>query len=89
MVVVMCACSHVGPVNKGREFFCSMRVKYGLKPKVEHYGCLVDLLGRAGRISEAMEVLHTMPMKPNAVNRLYGGHYLARQESMEISILPG
>ncbi|MFS7932957.1 putative tetratricopeptide-like helical domain superfamily [Helianthus anomalus] len=67
MVVVMCACSHVGVVDNGRELFYSMRVKYGLESKVEHYGCLVDLLGRAGRISEAMEVLHTMPMKPNTV----------------------
>ncbi|KAK1408843.1 hypothetical protein QVD17_40935 [Tagetes erecta] len=67
MVVVISACSHVGMVDKGREFFYSMRERYGIKPKVEHYGCLVDLLGRAGRLSEAMEVLHTMPMKPNAV----------------------
>ncbi|XP_076951967.1 pentatricopeptide repeat-containing protein At5g43790 [Bidens hawaiensis] len=67
MVVIMCACSHVGLVDKGREFFYSMKVKYGIEPKVEHYGCLVDLLGRAGRANEAMEVVHTMPMKPNTV----------------------
>ncbi|KAI3787390.1 hypothetical protein L1987_41832 [Smallanthus sonchifolius] len=67
MVVIISACSHVGLVDKGCEFFHSMREKYGLEPKVEHYGCLVDLLGRAGRINEAMEVLNTMPMKPNAV----------------------
>ncbi|KAL8254059.1 hypothetical protein R6Q59_032280 [Mikania micrantha] len=67
IVVIMTACSHVGLVDKGREFFYSMKEKYGLKPKVEHYGCLVDLLGRAGRLNEAMEVLHTMPMKPNTV----------------------
>ncbi|KAK9076413.1 hypothetical protein SSX86_004747 [Deinandra increscens subsp. villosa] len=66
MVVIMSACSHAGLVDKGREFFCSMREKYGLGPKVEHYGCLVDLLGRAGRLNEAMEVLHTMPIQPNA-----------------------
>ncbi|KAI3693943.1 hypothetical protein L1987_76899 [Smallanthus sonchifolius] len=67
MVVIISACSHVGLVDKGCEYFNSMREKYGLEPKVEHYGCLVDLLGRAGRLSEAMEVLNTMPVKPNAV----------------------
>ncbi|PWA91557.1 pentatricopeptide repeat-containing protein [Artemisia annua] len=67
MVVVISACSHVGLVDEGCEFFYSMRERYGLDPKVEHYGCLVDLLGRAGRVNEAMEILQTMPMKPNAV----------------------
>ncbi|PWA27043.1 pentatricopeptide repeat-containing protein [Artemisia annua] len=67
MVVVISACSHVGLVDEGCEIFYSMRERYGLNPKVEHYGCLVDLLGRAGRVNEAMEILQTMPMKPNAV----------------------
>ncbi|KAJ0565581.1 putative tetratricopeptide-like helical domain superfamily, DYW domain-containing protein [Helianthus annuus] len=97
MVVVMCACSHVGPVNKGHEFFCSMRVKYGLEPKVEHYGCLVDLLGRAERISEAMEVLHTMPTKPNSViwrsllgaTRIHGNLDIAEQIKHTCDKVPG
>ncbi|GJT33702.1 pentatricopeptide repeat-containing protein [Tanacetum coccineum] len=67
MVVVISACSHAGLVDEGCEFFYDMRERYGLDPKVEHYGCLVDLLGRAGRVNEAREILQTMPMKPNAV----------------------
>nr|XP_043618982.1 pentatricopeptide repeat-containing protein At5g43790 [Erigeron canadensis] len=67
MVLIISACSHVGLVDEGREFFYTMREKYGVEPKLEHYGCLVDLLGRAGRLNEAMEILHTMPMKPNAI----------------------
>ncbi|CAK9165045.1 unnamed protein product, partial [Ilex paraguariensis] len=67
MVVTMCACSHVGLVDQGCKYFDSMKVEYGLEPKLEHYGCLVDLLGRAGRVKEAEETVRTMPMKPNAI----------------------
>nr|AYM00463.1 pentatricopeptide repeat protein [Salvia miltiorrhiza] len=67
MLAVMCACSHVGLVDEGRRYFELMTSFYGLEPKIEHYGCLVDLLGRAGLVKEAEERILTMPMKPNAV----------------------
>ncbi|KAL4562711.1 hypothetical protein LXL04_026741 [Taraxacum kok-saghyz] len=67
MVLIISACSHVGLVDEGCKFFNSMKERYGLEPKVEHYGCLVDLLGRAGRVNEAMEKIRIMPMEPNAV----------------------
>lgn len=66
-VVTMCACSHVGLVVEGCEIFESMKEVYGIEPKLEHYGCLVDLLGRAGRLKEAEERVRTMPMHPNAI----------------------
>ncbi|KAJ0984045.1 hypothetical protein J5N97_002401 [Dioscorea zingiberensis] len=66
LVVVMCACAHAGLVDDGCRIFYCMEVDFGIKPKMEHYGCLVDLLGRAGRLEDAEEVLHSMPMKPNA-----------------------
>jgi pentatricopeptide repeat protein len=66
-VVTMCACSHVGLVEEGCKVFESMEEVYGIEPKLEHYGCLVDLLGRAGRLKEAEERVRTMPMKPNAI----------------------
>ncbi|XP_012574292.3 pentatricopeptide repeat-containing protein At5g43790 [Cicer arietinum] len=66
-VVTMFACSHVGLVEKGLEIFKSMKEVPGMEPKLEHYGCLIDLLGRAGRLKEAEEWLQDMPMKPNAV----------------------
>lgn len=67
MLAVMCACSHVGLVTEGHKYFESMARSYGLEPKIEHYCCLVDLLGRAGLVKEAKERILTMPMKPNAV----------------------
>lgn len=66
-VVTMFACSHVGLVEEGLEIFESMKEVHGIEPKVEHYGCLIDLLGRAGRLNEAEEWLQNMPMKPNAI----------------------
>ncbi|KAF5199189.1 Pentatricopeptide repeat-containing protein [Thalictrum thalictroides] len=67
ILVVMCACAHVGLIDDGRKIFNSMKDEYRIEPKLEHYGCLVDLLGRAGELKEAEETLRTMPMKPNAV----------------------
>ncbi|WOH05525.1 hypothetical protein DCAR_0624942 [Daucus carota subsp. sativus] len=64
---VLCACTHTGLVDEGRRFFSNMRAKYGIEPNVAHYGCMVDLLGRAGHIREAYEVSKNMPMKSNSV----------------------
>ncbi|KAG0448798.1 hypothetical protein HPP92_027659 [Vanilla planifolia] len=63
-LAVLSACTHGGFVDKGLEIFQKMG-KFSLKAGVEHYGCLVDLLGRAGRVAEAYDVVRTMPMKPN------------------------
>ncbi|KAG7532865.1 Pentatricopeptide repeat [Arabidopsis thaliana x Arabidopsis arenosa] len=65
-VVTISACSHSGLVDEGLQIFHSMKSVYGIEPKVEHYGCLVDLLGRSGRLEEAEECIKKMPMKPNA-----------------------
>ncbi|VFR01871.1 unnamed protein product [Cuscuta campestris] len=54
---VLTACSHGGLVEEGRGYFDTMVRKYGVEPKVEHYGCLVDLLGRAGLLNEAEEMM--------------------------------
>ncbi|KAA8548693.1 hypothetical protein F0562_000377 [Nyssa sinensis] len=67
MVVTMFACSHVGLVDEGCKLFESMKDVYEIEPKLEHYGCLVDILGRAGQLKEAKERVQTMPLKPNAV----------------------
>lgn len=67
ILAVMCACSHVGLVDEGRKYFESITSIYGLEPKLEHYCCLVDLLGRGGLVKEAEEMVFTMPMKPNAI----------------------
>lgn len=61
------ACIHGGMVEKGRQIFNSMTDDFLITPKLEHYGCMVDLLGRAGKLSEALQVIQSMPMKPDSV----------------------
>ncbi|VAH73225.1 hypothetical protein VPH35_050233 [Triticum aestivum] len=63
----LCACTHTGLVDKGRQLFNSMVNNYGIKPKIEHYGCMVDLLARNGLLSEARDMVEKMPMKPDAL----------------------
>ncbi|KAK7255214.1 hypothetical protein RIF29_28619 [Crotalaria pallida] len=64
---VLCACTHTGMVEKGRKYFASMTKEHGIKPNATHYGCMVDLLGRAGNLKEALEVILNMPVKPNSI----------------------
>ncbi|KAH6791582.1 Pentatricopeptide repeat superfamily protein [Perilla frutescens var. hirtella] len=66
-VGVILACTHGGMVEKGRELFNSMEQRFSIVPKLEHYGCIVDLLGRAGLVQEAYELIMAMPMKPDSV----------------------
>uniref|UniRef100_K4AL70 Uncharacterized protein n=1 Tax=Setaria italica TaxID=4555 RepID=K4AL70_SETIT len=58
---ILSACSHVGLVEKGRKIFKSIYHGYGIEPSIEHYSCLVDLLGRAGYVREAKELVDSMP----------------------------
>ncbi|OVA16263.1 Pentatricopeptide repeat [Macleaya cordata] len=64
---VLNGCSHSGLVEKGCSIFNEMEQIWGVSPKVEHYGCIVDLLGRAGHLEQAFEVVKTMPMEPDIV----------------------
>ncbi|XP_057454159.1 putative pentatricopeptide repeat-containing protein At3g15930 [Lotus japonicus] len=64
---VLSACTHAGMVEKGRKFFASMTIQHGIKPNVTHYGCMVDLLSRAGHLKEALDVILNMPVKPNSI----------------------
>ncbi|KAL6494335.1 Pentatricopeptide repeat-containing protein [Orobanche gracilis] len=67
MIGVLSACSHAGLVDEGRKYFESMRKEYGLEPLKDHYTCMVDLLGRSGRLIEAKDLIVTMPMPPDSV----------------------
>ncbi|KAF5482110.1 hypothetical protein F2P56_002702 [Juglans regia] len=72
-VGVLSACSHGGLVEEGRHFFISMTKVYKIEPKLEHYGCLIDLLGRAGKLDEAEELIEKTPKENNEiVIPLYG-----------------
>ncbi|MED6183035.1 hypothetical protein PIB30_034257 [Stylosanthes scabra] len=65
-LAVLSACSHGGLVIEGMEIFKSMIRKYGISPQVEHYGSLVDLLGRAGMLHEAHKLIKSLPVKGDA-----------------------
>ncbi|KAL6912055.1 hypothetical protein ACP4OV_000860 [Aristida adscensionis] len=64
---VLTACSHAGLTEQGLRYYELMTAEHGVAARMEHYGCVVDLLGRAGRLDEAMRVVETMPMRPNEV----------------------
>ncbi|CAK9174231.1 unnamed protein product [Ilex paraguariensis] len=61
------ACSHSGLVEEGQQHFYSMTKDFGIVPKIEHYGCMVDLLSRAGLVKEALEFVQKMPIQPNPI----------------------
>lgn len=64
---VLSACSHGGLVDEGRRFFNTMTEVYQIQPKLEHYGCLIDLLGRAGLLDEAEELIRKIPNENNEI----------------------
>lgn len=66
-VGVLSACSHNGLVEEGYSHFNSMAKDCGIQPNNRHYACMVDLLGRAGRLEEAAKFITNMPIKPDAL----------------------
>ncbi|XP_057824977.2 pentatricopeptide repeat-containing protein At3g02330, mitochondrial [Cryptomeria japonica] len=65
-VCVLSACRHAGLVKDARHIFDSMICDYGIIPRLEHYACMVDLLGRVGQLHQAMDFIKQMPIEPNA-----------------------
>eukprot|EP01018_Ginkgo_biloba_P019893 Gb_33697 [translate_table: standard] len=65
-VCILSACSHAGLVDEGWRYFDCMTRDYCITPRVEHYACMVDLLGRAGHLDEAQEFIQKMPLEPGA-----------------------
>ncbi|PIA39460.1 hypothetical protein AQUCO_02600128v1 [Aquilegia coerulea] len=66
-VALLSACSHAGLIDEGSKWFDVMSRVYFLEHKIEHYGCMVDLLGRAGRVEEAEGFVKRMQIEPDAV----------------------
>ncbi|KAK8551165.1 hypothetical protein V6N13_119652 [Hibiscus sabdariffa] len=64
---VLCACTHMGLVEDGLAYFQSMVDDYSIEPQIEHYGCMVDLLARAGHLPQALYFVRKMPMEADAV----------------------
>ncbi|CAN4087868.1 unnamed protein product [Withania somnifera] len=63
-ICVLYACSQGGLIDEGWKYFTSMNDDYGILPREDHYACMVNLLGRAGRIKEAEELILSMPFQP-------------------------
>ncbi|KAH7844801.1 hypothetical protein Vadar_031805 [Vaccinium darrowii] len=63
---VLSSCRHAGLVEQGQIYFNSMAV-YGLEPEMDHYSCIVDLLGRAGDLEKAWDFIKNMPISPNGI----------------------
>ncbi|XP_057488446.1 putative pentatricopeptide repeat-containing protein At5g59200, chloroplastic [Actinidia eriantha] len=66
-VGVLNACSHGGMVELGFQIFETMTKKYKIEPQIEHYGCMVDLLGRVGRLEEAYNFIRSMKQTPDHI----------------------
>ncbi|KAM7506498.1 hypothetical protein LguiA_016951 [Lonicera macranthoides] len=94
-VGVLSACCHAGLLDFGREIFDYMKRVYGIEPKLEHYGCMVDLLGRGGRLVEAEELITRMAWKADVMIwgallgacKNHGNIEIAKRAAKEILIL--
>lgn len=65
-ISILSACTHAGFVEEGRCRFMSMIQDYCITPQVEHYGCMVDLLSKAGLLKDALEMVRNMTIEPNS-----------------------
>ncbi|KAL2325581.1 hypothetical protein Fmac_024639 [Flemingia macrophylla] len=91
-VGVLACSAHAGLVDKGREVFAAMSAMFGVSPKLEHYGCVVDLLGRCGHVREARDLIRSMPLEPTAALwgallsacRTYGDREIAETAAKEL-----
>lgn len=66
-VAVLTACSHSGLVDTGLKLFNSMQQEYGVEPLSDHYTCMIDTLGRAGRFNEVEDIIDEMPCKDDPI----------------------
>ncbi|KAK7318546.1 hypothetical protein RJT34_03249 [Clitoria ternatea] len=65
-LAVLQACAHGGLLERGLECFNMMTQKYGINPGIDHFSCMVDLLGRRGHLREALEIIESLPFEPDA-----------------------
>lgn len=64
---ILTACSHAGLLEEGHKYFKSMTDDYAILPNMEHYSCMIDLLGRVGHLNEAVSFLHSMPILSDSI----------------------
>ncbi|KAL6541253.1 hypothetical protein OROHE_010961 [Orobanche hederae] len=65
LVSVLTACNHAGLVNEAQWYFDSMKEQFGIERTLEHYACMIDVLGRAGKLDKAMDLINNMPYEAN------------------------
>ncbi|XP_021739331.1 pentatricopeptide repeat-containing protein At3g02330, mitochondrial-like [Chenopodium quinoa] len=65
-IAVLRACGHMGLVENGWDYFCSMQ-SYGLDPQLDHYSCMVDMLGKSGQVGKALQLIEDMPFEADDV----------------------
>ncbi|KAM7257328.1 hypothetical protein ACFE04_013069 [Oxalis oulophora] len=65
-VAILSACSHSGLIEEGKKFFNSMVKTHGIAPEEIHYSCMIDLLGRANKLEEALDFIDNLPIEPTA-----------------------
>jgi pentatricopeptide repeat protein len=95
MTSVLSACNHAGLVDEAKRYFDSMKELFGIDRTEEHYACMIDLLGRAGKLEDAMELVNNMPFQPNATvwgallgaSRVHKDPELARLAAEKLFIL--
>ncbi|KAF7803906.1 pentatricopeptide repeat-containing protein [Senna tora] len=91
-LIIISACGHAGLVDEGVYYFHRMTEEFGISPKMEHYSCMADLYGRAGRLHEAFNTIKSMPFTPDAgvwgtllgACRVHGNVELAKLASRHI-----
>ncbi|XP_068654568.1 pentatricopeptide repeat-containing protein At1g53600, mitochondrial [Aristolochia californica] len=81
---VLSACVHAGLVNEGLDFFKSMICLYQIEPGPSHYVCIIDLLGRSGRLKEALALVNSMPFEPNSA--VWGALLSASRNHMDVDL---
>ncbi|KAF7836540.1 pentatricopeptide repeat-containing protein [Senna tora] len=84
---VLNACSHSGLVKVGKKYLNSMLGEYGVNPTIDHYNCMIDIYSRAGLLQEALEMIRSLPYKPDAMSwkSLLGGCW--RHRNLEIGMI--
>ncbi|XP_022134008.1 pentatricopeptide repeat-containing protein At1g06143 [Momordica charantia] len=94
-ISLLSACTHAGLVEEGRRRFLSMTCDYGIRPEVEHYGCMVNMLSKAGLLDEALELIRSMKFAPNSIIwgallngcKLHGNLEIAKDAVQQLLIL--
>ncbi|KAJ9146972.1 hypothetical protein P3X46_029184 [Hevea brasiliensis] len=66
LIAILSACNHTGLVKEGKQIFDNVKQEGKIPLAIEHYACLIDLLGKSGKIDDAFDIVQTMPLKPSA-----------------------